>query len=240
MPRVAVAGRVPVANRVAVAGRSPVLTRQNKFTDSQNPAGANWTVLNTTRVANFGPNPLGTANDSMQMLEAVSGAAEHSIYNSGALQVFQQTGWFTVSCWFKAGSRNFAGFFQDFATAQIQAAWNLTTGANTLLSIAGSGIGFSYGSNLIAHAEASTIVPGWWRLGVSWEAIMASPPAVFIRCSMSATGATMIYAGVAGESVELWGPQLVKANWPGPQQQTNPAAVNASSALRNLNNQAFP
>lgn len=207
-------------------------TQQNILIDSVTPSSANWAADNlNARTANFGTNPFGSAVDSCQLDESAA-AGIHGIRNTPTIQIVA-TGMYTMSCWLKPGTRNFAGFFLDFGVISFAALWNLTTGANTRANVF-AGASSLFSTTVSVGTWETPNNPGW-RLFFATIEVLALPPAAFFpSVNMSSDGTAVSYAGAIGQTIEVWNPQLVKANWPGQVTRTSPAAVNAAGALRNL------
>lgn len=193
--------------------RVAVVTKQNYAGANDLVGGAPWTDINTTR-GDGEPDPLG-GGDAANLIETAA-VGEHSVYNSGSLFTIPQNTWVTLSACYYPATRNFAGFRCDGgSTFNVAALWNLTTGANTLLSVVSSG---DHAIGAFVHPAAVVIPnsdPGWLRFAVSWYYRGTAGLPAYIRLLLSDNGTNTSYAGVEGAYVNVFCPQVSFANWPG-------------------------
>lgn len=236
MARVPATGRVPVSGRTLVSGRAALVEYQNKLTDSRNPAGGSWGAFGlSARTGNFGLNPFGSATDSVQLNESAVGGA-HSAVETTTIFVLTETGWYCTSSWFKPGTRNFGGFLLDVGPCQFGAFFNLTTGALTFSGVFAGATSLFNTSSFKTGSWPTPSVAGWRRQFLAFEVLQVPALVGFMQYNMSDTGGagSNNYVGAVGQTIEIWNPQFVKSNWPGPVQQTSPAPVNSASAIRLL------
>lgn len=190
-----------------MAGRVQKATAQNRVASNNAIQGANFSDINTTRVGGE-DDPFGGSSACAIFETAVN--AGHDVYNSGSILSLPQNSWCTFSAFFRAGTRNFAGFFVDGSSSfQIVAFWNLSTFANTRFSTT-----LTDAESCFLHTP-TVFDDGWRRYAVSWYYRGSATLSLYLRLSLSSDGATQTYLGDPAMYVDAYAPQAAFANWPG-------------------------
>ena len=183
--------------------RTNVLPYSTDVVDNSNWSRAGGLTENTTAVKA----PDGSY-DAIALRD--NGAdSQHTLYED--VGIADITDVYTSSCWIKAGSKSFAGLFQNgtgaSGTVTIGYKFNLTTGATTYV---GSG-GFESGTS----ATATKYPNGWWRCTVTCDVSdSASGSGTFrwhVRPREDGAGN---YQGDNSIGIYVWGLQLEKGTFP--------------------------
>jgi hypothetical protein len=201
-------------------------SKQNHLLANRTLAGANWTDINTTRLAGGYVDPF-EGVQACGIFETVTNAA-HEIYNSGSLYQQLANHWACASVYLKVGNiRNFGGLYCDLSSTQVRALWNLTTGANTLLTATGAVERAFVTSQDMGAAGGG----GWWRFSIAcyYTGVRTS---AFTRIDLSTDGTTLGYPGDVTAYVLAFSPSFAFANWPGDVTDTTSGVL--TSPIRNL------
>lgn len=161
---------------------------QNLITFSEQFDNAAWTKTNLTVSANTTDtlDPLGT-NTADKLTDSVDGGAvQHRFLPSGPTGVVGTT--YTSSIFVKAGTDTFLCIGPN--DANIQVAFNLTTGAVTVLT------GIVISTSMIAVGN------GWWRCSVTYVMVSAGTLRAFYYM---ATSAALTYTGAGTGTLYVWG-----------------------------------
>lgn len=152
---------------------------------------AAWTKSNSTVSANTTVTAAPNGTFTADKLAEDSALSTHVIQQ--AFNVTSGTS-YTLSCYAKAGERNFIQLLMltGFA-ANITAIFDLTTGA----------VGTTGGSPI---TQAVNVGNGWWRLSITATANATVGSSAQIRPSSSSS--TAFYQGVTGSGIYVWGAQL--------------------------------
>lgn len=228
MPRANVTNRVAVSNRKPVSGRMVIPQIQNLFTFSEQANNAVWFKSLTTVNANTVANPLDGAITADTII-ASAGAGFHqwgySIMSIAPVNV----GPFTFSFYVQRNNN-------DWIAILIP---NNVLGNNTVYFNTATGLFGSTGAGAAASGVTARIVQtlsnNWYRISAtvpSMPANTVSATAVFGIFMANADGGAN-FTATGTESVNIFGMQLVQANWEGPYTQTVASNVNTGN-LRNI------
>lgn len=167
--------------------------RTNLMTFSQDLAGADWSLLQSTLTSNATTAPDGTA--TADLVTEDGGSSAHGYVNNRTLAVSTT---YTTSFWAKANGRTWVAF------RATGTGW-LNSDQAAFFNLSGAGAVGTLGTGMTGTITAAA--NGWYRCTCTYATAAASGTGTGTRLALASADNTQIYAGNSTSGAYFWGVQ---------------------------------